>query len=124
MKALIALSGGVDSACAAMMMKSQGYECMGVTMKLHSEKESSCLTNKDIEDARGVCENLGIPYTVVDFSEDFDKYVIENFISAYENGLTPNPCIECNKKLKFGKLMEIAKKYGFENVLKVTEDID
>lgn len=111
MKALIALSGGVDSACAAIMMKNQGYECIGVTMKLHSEKESSCLTSKDIEDARGVCENLGIPYSVVDFSSDFDKYVIENFISAYENGATPNPCIECNFRLKFDKLYE----YGIEN---------
>lgn len=111
MKSLIALSGGVDSACAAIIMKNQGHDCIGVTMKLHSEKESSCLTSKDIEDARGVCENLGIPYTVVDFSEDFDKYVIENFISAYENGATPNPCIECNFRLKFDKLYE----YGIEN---------
>lgn len=84
---------------------------MGVTMRLHSASESSCLTSKDIEDARGVCENLGIPYTVVDFSSDFDKYVIENFISAYENGATPNPCIECNFRLKFDKLYE----YGMEN---------
>ena len=111
MKALIALSGGVDSACAAIMMKNQGYECMGVTMKLHTKNESSCLTSKDIEDARGVCENLKIPYTVVDFSSDFDKYVIKNFISAYENGATPNPCIECNFRLKFDKLYE----YGMEN---------
>ncbi len=110
MKALIALSGGVDSACAAMLMKKQGYECIGATMKLHSEK-SSCLTDKDIEDARKVCQNLEIPYTVVDFSRDFDKYVIENFISAYENGATPNPCIECNFRLKFDKLYE----YGKEN---------
>ena len=111
MKSLIALSGGVDSACAAIIMKNQGHECMGVTMRLHSASESSCLTSKDIEDARGVCENLGIPYTVVDFSSDFDKYVIENFISAYENGATPNPCIECNFRLKFDKLYE----YGMEN---------
>ncbi|MBQ4509250.1 MAG: tRNA 2-thiouridine(34) synthase MnmA [Clostridia bacterium] len=110
MKALIALSGGVDSACAAIMMKNQGYDCIGVTMKLHAKNESSCLTSKDIEDARGVCENLKIPYTVVDFSSDFDKYVIENFISAYENGATPNPCIECNFRLKFDKLYE----YGME----------
>ena len=111
MKSLIALSGGVDSACAAIIMKNRGHECMGVTMRLHSASESSCLTSKDIEDARGVCENLGIPYTVVDFSSDFDKYVIENFISAYENGATPNPCIECNFRLKFDKLYE----YGMEN---------
>ena len=111
MKCLIALSGGVDSACAAVIMKNQGYDCMGVTMRLHTENNSSCLTSKDIEDARSVCENLKIPYTVVDFSEDFDKYVIENFISSYENGATPNPCIECNFRLKFDKLFE----YGLKN---------
>ena len=101
---VVGLSGGVDSACAAVMMKNQGYDCIGVTMKLHTQNESSCLTSKDIEDARGVCENLEIPYTVVDFSSDFDKYVVESFISAYENGATPNPCIECNFHLKFDKL--------------------
>ncbi len=111
MKALIALSGGVDSACAAILMKNQGYDCIGATMKLHSDNNSSCLTDKDIEDARKVCENLQIPYNVVDFSKDFDKYVIENFISAYENGLTPNPCIECNFHLKFDKLYD----YALEN---------
>ena len=120
MKALIALSGGVDSACAAMIMKNEGYDCYGVTMKLHSsldKTENGCLTTKDIEDARGVCNNLNIPYTVVDFSEDFDKYVIENFISAYENGLTPNPCIECNFRLKFDKLYEYGKSIGCDYIV-------
>lgn len=117
MKALIALSGGVDSACAAILMKNQGYDCMGVTMKLHSAGESSCLTSRDIEDARGVCENLKIPYNVVDFSSDFDKYVIESFISAYENGATPNPCIECNFHLKFDKLYDYAKKCGCDLIV-------
>lgn len=120
MKALIALSGGVDSACAAMMMKNEGYDCYGVTMKLHTSmdiNDGGCLTTKDIEDARGVCENLKIPYEVVDFSSDFDKYVIENFISAYENGLTPNPCIECNFRLKFDKLYEYGKKLGCDYIV-------
>lgn len=120
MKALIALSGGVDSACAAMIMKNEGYDCYGATMKLHTSKditENGCLTTKDIEDARGVCENLKIPYTVVDFSEDFDKYVIENFISAYENGATPNPCIECNFRLKFDKLYEYGKSLGCDYIV-------
>ena len=120
MKALIALSGGVDSACAAVMMKNQGYDCYGVTMKLHTSKDvenGGCITTKDIEDARGVCENLKIPYTVVDFSNDFDKYVIESFVSAYENGLTPNPCIECNFRLKFDKLYEYGKKIGCDYIV-------
>ena len=120
MKALIALSGGVDSACAAMIMKNQGYDCYGVTMKLHTSNdttENGCLTTKDIEDARSVCKNLEIPYEVVDFSEDFDKYVIENFISAYENGSTPNPCIECNFRLKFDKLYEYGKSHGCDYIV-------
>ena len=99
-------------------MKNQGYDCFGVTMKLHSAcaSESSCLTSKDIEDARSVCENLKIPYQVVDFSEDFDKYVIESFISAYENGATPNPCIECNFHLKFDKLFKYGKGQGYDYI--------
>ena len=99
-------------------MKNQGYDCFGVTMKLHSAcaSESSCLTSKDIEDARSVCENLKIPYQVVDFSEDFDKYVIESFISAYENGSTPNPCIECNFHLKFDKLFKYGKSQGYDYI--------
>ena len=117
-KVLIALSGGVDSASCAVLMKNQGYDCFGVTMKLHSAcaSESSCLTSKDIEDARSVCENLKIPYQVVDFSEDFDKYVIESFISAYENGSTPNPCIECNFHLKFDKLFKYGKGQGYDYI--------
>lgn len=117
-KVLIALSGGVDSASCAVLMKNQGYDCFGVTMKLHSAcaSESSCLTSKDIEDARSVCENLKIPYQVVDFSEDFDKYVIESFISAYENGATPNPCIECNFHLKFDKLFKYGKGQGYDYI--------
>ena len=117
-KVLIALSGGVDSASCAVLMKNQGYDCFGVTMKLHSAcaSESSCLTSKDIEDARSVCENLKIPYQVVDFSEDFDKYVIESFISAYENGSTPNPCIECNFHLKFDKLFKYGKSQGYDYI--------
>lgn len=120
MKALIALSGGVDSACAAMIMKNEGYDCYGVTMRLHTPKndsEGGCLTAQDIEDARGVCKNLDIPYEVVDFSSDFDKYVIENFISAYENGLTPNPCIECNFRLKFDKLYDYGKSLGCDYIV-------
>ena len=118
-KILIAMSGGVDSSVAALIMKNQGYDTFGVTMKLHfsNSEDSTCLTSKDIEDARSVCEKLKIPYSVVDFSEDFEKYVINDFIEAYENGATPNPCIECNYHLKFDKLYKYGKERGYDKIV-------
>ena len=114
-KTLIALSGGVDSATCAVLMKNEGYELLGATMRLH-KKGSSCLTENDINDAAELCKKLEIPYHVVDFSSDFDKYVIENFISAYENVATPNPCIECNFRLKFDKLFDFAMQNGCDYI--------
>ena len=119
-KILIAMSGGVDSSVAALIMKNLGNECHGVTMKLHGQKditEGGCVTTRDIEDARRICEKIEIPYSVVDFSEDFDKYVIKSFIEAYENGATPNPCIECNYHLKFDKLFDYGKKLGYDKIV-------
>lgn len=119
-KALIAISGGVDSSCAALLVKNEGYECMGVTMRLHSDaicKSEGCVTNQDIEDAAAVCNQLEIPHQVVDFSGDFEKYVIDSFVSAYENGATPNPCIECNYHLKFNKLFEFGKSLGYDIIV-------
>ena len=115
---LVAMSGGVDSSVAALILKESGEDCHGATMKLHSAgiSEGSCLTSKDIEDARSVCKMLDIPYDVVDFSEDFNEYVIKNFIEAYENGATPNPCVECNYHLKFDKLFEYGKSLGYDKI--------
>ena len=116
-RALIAISGGVDSSATALIMKESGYDCFGVTMKLHSSKDvinDGCVTTADIEDARRVCQRLDIPYDVVDFSADFDKYVIKSFIEAYESGATPNPCIECNYHLKFNRLFEYGKSLGYD----------
>ena len=122
-KALIAMSGGVDSSVAAYLMKSQGYDCMGVTMKLfHNEdigisREHSCCSLDDVEDARSVAYALGIPYHVFNFSDRFEESVISRFISAYENGVTPNPCIDCNRYLKFDKLYLRAKELSYDYVV-------
>ena len=114
-KVLCALSGGVDSSVAAYLMKEAGYDCIGVTMKLYDNedigmaREKTCCSLSDIEDARSVCVKLGIPYYVFNFKDDFKEKVIDNFISCYQNGMTPNPCIECNRHLKFEHLYKRAK---------------
>lgn len=122
-KALIAMSGGVDSSVAAYLMKEQGYSCMGVTMKLfHNEdiglsREHTCCSLEDVEDARSVAYQLNIPYYVFNFTDRFRECVIDKFVSAYENGITPNPCIDCNRYLKFDKLFHRAKELDYDYVV-------
>ena len=117
-KALIAMSGGVDSSVAACLMKEQGCHCIGVTMKLFQNediglsKEHSCCSLDDVEDARSVARRLSMPHYVFNFSDRFRKCVIDKFIGAYESGVTPNPCIDCNRYLKFDKLFLRAKELG------------
>ena len=114
-KALIAMSGGVDSSVAAAMMISQGYDCIGVTMKLFQNedvqvpKEHSCCSLEDVEDARSVAYRLGMRYYVFNFADDFGRQVIDRFVGAYERGETPNPCIDCNRYMKFDRLYQRAK---------------
>ncbi|MBR0414380.1 MAG: tRNA 2-thiouridine(34) synthase MnmA [Clostridia bacterium] len=120
-KAIIAMSGGVDSSVAALLSLQSGYECIGATMKLyHSEdisKNKSCCTSDDTQDARAVAARLGIPFYVFNFTGEFQEKVIENFVHSYECGATPNPCIECNKYLKFERLFDKMHELGFDYVV-------
>lgn len=122
-KAIIAMSGGVDSSVAAYLMKEKGYACIGVTMKLFQNddvgvsREHSCCSLDDVEDARSVAYSLDMPYYVFNFADRFREDVIDGFIDAYENGRTPNPCIDCNRYLKFEKLFQRAKELSYDYVV-------
>lgn len=122
-KAIIAMSGGVDSSVAAFLMNKNGYECIGATMKLYDNEdiavstEKTCCSLDDIEDARAVARRLSMPYYVFNFKDEFVEKVINNFISTYENGGTPNPCIECNRHLKFAKLFQRMKELEYDYVV-------
>ncbi|MBO7631202.1 MAG: tRNA 2-thiouridine(34) synthase MnmA [Lachnospiraceae bacterium] len=113
-KALIAMSGGVDSSLAAKKMIDRGYECIGCTMKLYERPEEAapgertCCSLNDVEDARQVAYRLGMKYYVFNFKDDFKEKIIDKFIRCYECGITPNPCIDCNRYMKFEKLYERA----------------
>lgn len=97
------MSGGVDSSVAAILLKEQGYDVIGITMKLfEGEIEGSCCNISSTMDAKRVCDYLEIPHYTLNFKDEFKKYVIDDFINCYANCKTPNPCIECNKYLKFG----------------------
>lgn len=118
-KALVAMSGGVDSAAAAIILSSAGYDTMGVTMKLWSSAErvtdvNSQLTNSDIDDAKMIADKLNIPHRVISLGDTFRECVIDKFISEYKSGSTPNPCVECNKCIKFGRLLDIALEWGYD----------
>ncbi len=120
-RAMIAMSGGVDSSVAACLMLERGFECIGVTMRLFDTLEDdetddshyrTCCSLDDVEDARRVCNQIGIPHYVFDFKQDFEKEVIEPFIMTYQQGNTPNPCIACNKHLKFARLFDRMEEVG------------
>ena len=110
-KVLLGMSGGVDSAAAAIILKRQGLEVIGVTMKL-LESDKYIKDDTAILDAKKVCDTLGIEHIVVDYSKEFKEKVIGDFVSKYNEGKTPNPCIVCNKYFKFGMLWEKAKELG------------
>ncbi len=112
---LVAMSGGVDSSVAAAMLVDQGYRVTGVTLKLWGgESDSGCCAVSDVEDARRVAHRLGIDHHVFNFGREFNEHVIDPYVAAYDSGLTPNPCIECNRHIKFDKLLRRADALGFD----------
>jgi tRNA-specific 2-thiouridylase len=122
MRALVAMSGGVDSSVAAARMVAEGHEVIGVTLKLWAGPNgemptAGCCTVSDSEDARRVAAQLDIPYYVLDYTEDFSRGVIDGFVSDYLSGRTPNPCVECNRTVKFSRLMSQAADFDCDLVV-------
>ena len=121
--ALIAMSGGVDSTVAAYLMKQAGCRCMGATMRLYQNEDlgqsgfHTCCSAKDVEDAAEVAFQLDIPFEVVNYTEEFREKVIAKFIETYEAGGTPNPCIDCNRTMKFDKMLDFAREHGLDYVV-------
>ena len=119
-QAMIAMSGGVDSSVAAYLMQQAGYDCMGVTMKLYENEDAgvprghTCCALDDVEDARRVAYALGMPYYVFNYKDAFREQVMARFAAAYQRGATPNPCLDCNRYLKFGLLETRARALGCE----------
>jgi tRNA-specific 2-thiouridylase len=114
---LVAMSGGVDSSVAAALLLEQGYRVVGVTMKLWGgESDSGCCSVSDVDDARRVAHQLGIDHHVFNFGEDFERHVVGPYVDAHRAGRTPNPCIECNRHLKFDRLLQRAELLGIELV--------
>jgi tRNA-specific 2-thiouridylase len=117
MRILVAMSGGVDSSVAAAQLVEAGDEVVGATMKLWGgPSDTGCCSVADVEDARRVAQQLGIPHHVFNFSEEFERRVVDPYVSDHASGRTPNPCVECNRHLKFDRLIGRASQLGFDAV--------
>jgi tRNA-specific 2-thiouridylase len=117
MKVMCAMSGGVDSSVAALLLQQAGHDVVGVTMKLWGgDSDTGCCSVSDVDDARRVAQQLGIDHLVFNFGDDFDEHVVAPYIDAHTRGITPNPCIECNRSVKFARLAERADLLGFDAV--------
>ena len=116
-KALIAMSGGVDSSVAAFLMQQKGFLCVGATMRMCDDALLGGECPDPSADAKAVADRLGIPFHVFDTCQDFKKHVVDDFIASYEQGDTPNPCIRCNKTMKFGVLLEKALALGCDHIV-------
>lgn len=121
-KVMIGMSGGVDSSVAAFLLQKESLEVTGATMKLYNNEdidfvsEKTCCSLDDVLDAKSVCARLGIRHYTLNMTDDFKKEVIERFISAYQNGFTPNPCIDCNRYMKFSKMLHKAQELDIDYV--------
>ena len=114
-KVLVAMSGGVDSSAAALLLQQKGYQCDGAMLRLYrGETEGSCCSADDAEDARSVAYRLGMKFYVFNETERFQSQVMDRFVSEYCAGRTPNPCIDCNRCLKFGALLDRALTLGYD----------
>jgi tRNA-specific 2-thiouridylase len=117
MRVMCAMSGGVDSSVAAMLLRDAGHDVVGVTMKLWGgDSDTGCCSVSDVDDARRVAQQLDVDHLVFNFADDFDRHVVDPYVDAHATGRTPNPCIECNRGVKFARLAERAELLGCDAV--------
>lgn len=117
MKVMVAMSGGVDSSVAAALLRDAAHDVVGVTMRLWGgESDTGCCSVSDVDDARRVAQQLDIDHLVFNFSDDFDAAVVTPYVAAHAAGVTPNPCVECNRSVKFDRLFDRADELGFDAV--------
>src|SRR5580658_3997517 len=114
---MVAMSGGVDSSVAAALLRRQGHDVVGATLKLWGgPSDSGCCSVADVDDARRVAQQLGIDHHVFNLTEEFDRHVVAPYVEAHAQGRTPNPCIECNRRIKFDRLLERSDRLGFDRL--------